>query len=290
MRIRTPLLLLLVGLCVGCDESPMSDVTDPGVMTVIEGDSIADEPNAEPNAETNAMATEPEPVVAAAVTDEPATKESATEESAAEESAAEESATEESATEETPAETAPIEEPVVEQSVGDEPGIDEPAAENPPKEDKAMSEKEGKEFSQKVIEADEYNDLNSKEQYVLLQKGTERAGIGEYTDNKAKGIYICRRCNAALYKSDSKFDSHCGWPSFDDEIPGRVERLPDADGLRTEIICKNCGGHLGHVFFGEGFTAKDTRHCVNSISMRFIAEGKELPAMIKKKVEKKSGN
>lgn len=134
----------------------------------------------------------------------------------------------------------------------------------------------------------EYNELTDFEKYVILEKGTERAFVGEYTDLKDPGTYICRRCNAPLYKSDDKFSSHCGWPSFDDEIEGAVEQTPDEDGQRTEITCKNCGGHLGHVFNGEGFTDKDTRHCVNSVSMKFIAEGKELPPVVKKPAETKS--
>jgi methionine-R-sulfoxide reductase len=116
-----------------------------------------------------------------------------------------------------------------------------------------------------------YNRLTPEERYIIELKGTERPFTGQYDDFYEPGIYECRRCNAELYRSDDKFDARCGWPAFDQEIPGAVSRLPDPDGMRIEIECSNCSGHLGHVFLGERLTATNTRHCVNSLSMKFVA-------------------
>ncbi|OFY25220.1 MAG: methionine sulfoxide reductase [Bacteroidetes bacterium GWF2_33_38] len=121
------------------------------------------------------------------------------------------------------------------------------------------------------MEAKNYNNLNAEEINVIINKGTEKPFIGKFTDYKEDGIYTCKQCNAQLYKSNDKFDSHCGWPSFDDEIEGAVKRVPDKDGRRVEIVCATCGGHLGHVFEGENFTPKNMRHCVNSISLNFVS-------------------
>ena len=115
-----------------------------------------------------------------------------------------------------------------------------------------------------------YNPLTAEEKYIIEAKGTERPFTGEYDNFYESGSYICRKCNAELYRSADKFDAHCGWPAFDKEVTGAVKHLRDPDGMRIEVECANCGGHLGHVFMGEGFTATNARHCINSISMKFV--------------------
>ena len=114
-----------------------------------------------------------------------------------------------------------------------------------------------------------YNNLTEDEKYIIEQKGTEYRFSGIYNDFYEEGVYLCKKCNTPLYKSEDKFKSSCGWPSFDDEIVGAIKKVPDADGRRVEIVCQKCGGHLGHIFEGEGFTSKNIRHCVNSLSLNF---------------------
>lgn len=126
-----------------------------------------------------------------------------------------------------------------------------------------------------------YNKLNDEEKSVIENKGTEMPFSGEYDDFYVDGTFICKKCNAPLFSSKAKFNAHCGWPAFDENFPNAVKRLPDPDGMRTEIECANCGGHLGHVFEGEHMTDKNTRHCVNSLSMRFIPKDQKLPEVVK---------
>jgi len=121
-----------------------------------------------------------------------------------------------------------------------------------------------------------YNSLTPEEERVVIHKATELPFTGKYVGHWKMGTYVCKRCRSPLYHSKHKFEAHCGWPSFDDEVPGAVKRVPDPDGLRTEIVCARCGAHLGHLFTGEGLTPKNVRHCVNSISLDFIrANGEE---------------
>ena len=116
------------------------------------------------------------------------------------------------------------------------------------------------------------NKLTEFEKYVIIYKRTEKPYSGKYEDFNDPGTYVCKQCDAPLYRSDDKFNSHCGWPSFDDEIKDAVKHIPDADGRRTEIVCAKCGAHLGHIFLNEGYTQKNRRHCVNSVSLKFIPE------------------
>ena len=128
------------------------------------------------------------------------------------------------------------------------------------------------------MEKTEYNTLTAEERHVIEGKGTERPFTGEYDDFYEAGIYLCRRCNAELYRSDDKFDAHCGWPAFDKEIPGAVRQLPDPDGMRIEVECVNCDGHLGHVF-PDGPPPTGQRYCNNGVALKFVPSGEDLPPL-----------
>jgi len=125
-----------------------------------------------------------------------------------------------------------------------------------------------------------YNKLTPVEKKVIEERATEPPFTGEYDDFFEDGTFICRRCNAPLFSSKNKFEAGCGWPAFDDSFQNAITRIPDPDGIRTEIECTNCGGHLGHEFVGEGLTGKNTRECVNSLSIRFIPRDRELPEIL----------
>jgi len=125
-----------------------------------------------------------------------------------------------------------------------------------------------------------FNNLSTEEERVIEQKATELPFSGEFNSFYKEGTFICRKCNLPLYTSESKFDSGCGWPSFDENFQNNVKRIPDSDGFRTEIVCSNCGGHLGHVFLNEGLTSKNTRHCVNSLSIKFVPIYDSLPKVL----------
>jgi peptide-methionine (R)-S-oxide reductase len=132
----------------------------------------------------------------------------------------------------------------------------------------------------KIILCMDYNKLTPEQERVITHKATEAPFTGEYDNFYEEGTFVCRRCNAPLFSSKSKFDAGCGWPSFDESLPNAVKRVPDPDGIRTEIECANCGGHLGHEFIGEYLTEKNTRECVNSLSIHFIPNGKKLPDIV----------
>ncbi len=125
-----------------------------------------------------------------------------------------------------------------------------------------------------------FNKLTQEEEDIIISKKTEAPFTGEYDDFYDDGTFICRRCNAPLFSSKSKFDAGCGWPSFDAEYPDSLKRIPDSDGQRMEIQCSNCGAHLGHEFLGEHLTEKNTRHCVNSLSIKFIPKDHKMPEVL----------